>query len=165
MMIKKYLSIFCLFLLVGCGFRPMYLSENDKSVMTEASLVQVTPVAGELGYLVTLSLRDRLNASQTDDKKYTLDVVFQDPVSFNQSIRSDNFASLENMNLTVTYQLIDKKTNKVLVSSSLNANGLYNLVKEPYATVVAKDKLYHNLAEMLADDIATHILAYFKGVQ
>ena len=82
----------------------------------------------------------------------------------NQSIRSDNFASLEKMNMKASYQLIDIEKNKSVISSTIDANGLFNLIKEPYATTVAQENLYQNLIKSLAENIATHVLAYLKGL-
>lgn len=159
----KYIMLFCGFLLVGCGFQPLYVAHENTLQQTAA--VQIEPISGQGGYQAGLILQKRLNPKSIQvPKKYKLIVDIHQPTYSNQSIRSDNFATLEKMMLKATYQLKDIQKNQVVISSSVDSNGMYNLVRDPYATVVAKDKLYDNLVRAMADDIATHILSYFKGV-
>jgi hypothetical protein len=66
--------------------------------------------------------------------------------------------------MKATYQLIDIQKNKSVISSTIDSNGLFNLIKDPYATTVAQENLYQNLIKVLAENIATHVLAYFKGL-
>lgn len=153
---------FC-FLLSACGFQPLY--GNRDVVLEQAATVQIEPIAGEGGYQMGLILQDKLNPKQLNlAKKYRLTVILSQPTLLNQSIRSDNFASLEKMNMKATYQLIDIKTNKAVISSAIDSNGLFNLIKDPYATTVAQENLYQNLTRLLAENIAIHVLAYFKGI-
>ena len=153
---------FC-FLLSACGFQPLY--GNRDSIFEQAATVQIEPIAGDGGYQIGLILQDKLNPKQLNlPKKYRLTVTLYNPILLNQSIRSDNFASLEKMNMKVSYQLIDIQNNKDVISSTIDANGLFNLIKEPYATTVAQESLYQNLTKVLAENIATHVLAYFKGL-
>ena len=153
---------FC-FLLSACGFQPLY--GNRDVVLEKSATVQIEPIAGDGGYQIGLILQDKLNPKQLNlPKKYRLTVILSQPTLLNQSIRSDNFASLEKMNMKVSYQLIDIQNNKDVISSTIDANGLFNLIKEPYATTVAQENLYQNLTKVLAENIATHVLAYFKGL-
>ncbi|MBQ7413483.1 MAG: hypothetical protein IJV07_04350 [Alphaproteobacteria bacterium] len=150
-----------LFLLSGCGFQPLYTQKE--TLINQTAAVQINPIAGNGGYQMGLILKDKLNPDDIQvSKKYKLTVVLQQPKYANQSIRSDNFASLESMMLSADYQLTDLSNQKTLISSSVNSNGLFNLIKDPYATVVAQDKLYDNLIQLMGNDIAMHVLSYFK---
>ena len=159
----KYIVLYLGFLLVGCGFQPLYISHED--TLNQAASVQIDPIAGQGGYETELILQKRLNPEQKAvAPKYRLSVVLNQPTYTNQSIRSDNFATLEKMSVSATYKLKDIQKNQIVISSSVDTNGMFNLVKDPYATVAAKEKLYDNLIRAMADDIAMHILSYFKGV-
>ena len=68
------------------------------------------------------------------------------------------------MYVQANYQLTDIQNNQVLIDSFVGTSGLFNIISEPYATIVAQDKLYQNLIQTLSDEIAQHILSYFKGV-
>ena len=162
MMYGKVIALCFGLLLAGCGFHPLY---GDKTELLEqTAAVQVQPIAGEGGYQMEMILKDRLNPNhQHVQQKYRLSVTLEKPTYVDQSIRSDNFASLESMNIRVFYQLTDAEKNTVLINSSVDSNGMFNLIKDPYATVVAQDKLYDNLIRLMADDIATHVLSYFSG--
>ena len=159
----KKIFVLCAFLLASCGFHPLY--GNQGEVMTEVEAVQIEPISGEGGYQFEMVLKNKLNPQKEQvQKKYKLVVTLDKPTYFNQSIRGDNFASIKKMDVKANYRLIDIKTKAVLISSYVDSNGIYNLIKDPYATVVAQDKLYENLIKMMAEDVATHVLAYFKGV-
>lgn len=159
----KYIVLCFGFLLAGCGFQPLYVSHED--TLNQAASVQIDPIAGQGGYETELILQKRLNPEQIAvAPKYRLSVVIHQPTYTNQSIRSDNFATLEKMSVSATYELKDIQKNQTVISSSVDSNGLFSLIKDPYATVVAEDKLYDNLIKAMADDIAMHVLSYFKGV-
>jgi hypothetical protein len=93
-----------------------------------------------------------------------LRVQLADPVFYDQSIQGDNFASLEKIMVVADYQLVDVKTGKQLISSKVSANGSYNIVNEPYATTMAKEKMYQNLVQTLSEDIALHVFSYLRGI-
>lgn len=161
-MIKKLGLLVLGILLTGCGFRPLY-GERDR-LLSETQTVQIEPISGEGGYEFYMILKDKLNPQgQPTHPKYRLTVQLQTPTYQNQSIRSDNFATLETMNVVANYQLTRLSDGKKVISTSVKGNGLFNLIQEPYATRVAQDKLYQNVTGLLADDIATHVLAYFRG--
>ena len=160
---KSILVCLCL-MIEGCGFHPLYA--NKDVVLEKTASVQIQPIAGEGGYQMELVLQNRLNPTHKNvPPKYRLNVALKQPQYINQSIRSDNFASLETMNIQASYQLLNLENNSVLITSSVDSNGLFNLIKDPYATVVGQNKLYDNLILLIADDIATHILAYFEGIE
>ena len=159
----KYVFLCLGFLLTGCGFQPLYVSHED--TLHQAASVQIEPIAGQGGYQAELILQKRLNPEGMQvPKKYRLYVTFHQPTYANQSIRSDNFASLEKMTIKASYTLKDIQKNQTVISATVDSNGLFNLVNDPYATVSAQDNLYDNLIKMMTDDIAMHVLSYFKGV-
>ena len=161
---KKLLTLGLALLLVSCGFRPLY-GQKDQ-LLADTQTVQIEPIVGEGGYSFYMILKDKLNPQgQPTHPRYRLTVQLNAPAYQNQSIRSDNFATLESMKMTADYQLTRISDGKKVISTSVNGNGLFNLIREPYATTVAQDKLYENITALMADDIATHILAYFKGIE
>ena len=157
------IAIVCLcFLLNACGFQPLY--GHDRTVLDQTSAVQIQPIAGEGGYQMELILQNRLNPHAFQNtQKYRLTVTLSQPKYVNQSIRNDNFASLESMSIKASYQLSDIQSGAILIQSQVDSNGLFNLIDDPYATVMGQNKLYDNLIQLMADDIATHVLSYFKG--
>jgi len=160
----KYVILLGGLLLAGCGFQPLYVAHDD--VFNQTAAIQIEPITGQEGYQAELILQKRLNPEQVKvAPKYKLTVTFHSPTYSNQSIRGDNLATLEKMSIKATYKLVNIQKNKVVIESSVDANGLYNLIKSPYATVTHQEKLYDNLIQAMADDIATHVLSYFKGVK
>lgn len=163
---KQFAICLLCILVYGCGFRPLYGTAEKDEVLQGAATVAVAPVSGDGGYRLGLLLTTKLNPQQREaTKAYRLAVQIE-PVRYtNQSVRTDNFASLEQMTVSLKYQLIDLKTNKNVIASSVKANGLLNIINQPYATTVAKEKLYYDLLDNLGNDIALHVLSYFKENQ
>lgn len=165
---KKYgLMLVAVLGLVGCGFRPLYLTENNKqNIIEQTAAVAVEPISGEGGYQMELILAEKLNPKQLNrPKKYRLEVRLGAPSYSDKSLKDDNFATIEEMNVVAFYTLIQSDSGEKLVSASLNSSGLFNLIREPYATVVSKDQLYQNLIKVMSDEIALHIMSYFKGLE
>ena len=162
MRLKIGIIALLMFCISACGFRPLYWqSEEDSS---RSASVLIDPISGEGGYQMGLILKEKLNPKDIQvSKEYQLSVVLGTPQYTNQSIRSDNFATLERMDIDITYKLKRLSDEKILISSSLNSSGVYNLIDSPYATTIAKDNLYENLLKAMAEDIAVHVLSYLKG--
>lgn len=162
---RRLILLLCCFCLWGCGFRPLYMTENNIHVMQQAEQIKINPIANFGGYQMGLILQQKLNPKQINpSKKWELRVQLADPVFYDQSIQGDNFASLEKITVSADYQLIDIKTNKQLISSRVSANGSYNIVNEPYATTMAKEKMYQNLIQILSEDIVLHIFSYLRSI-
>ena len=148
----------------GCGFQPLYGFQENPEVVRESAQIEIEPVVGEGGYQMGLILKEKLNPNTLSlPKKYRLKAVIDKPSFYDQSIQGDNFASLEKMTLRVHYTLTDIENKTVLISSSSSISGSYNIIKEPYATVTAKEKMYQNLVQSLSNDIVLHMMAYLKG--
>lgn len=156
--------LLCCIGIVGCGFRPLYWAEDNTDVIQESERIRIAPIADAAGYQMDMIFRHKLNPRQVDvAKTWELRVQLAEPVFYDQSIRGDNFASLEKMTLTASYQLVNLTTQEQVISSSVSAGGSYNIINEPYATTMAKEKMYQNLVQILADDIVLHLFSYLRG--
>jgi len=63
---KQWLGlVFAAFALTGCQLQPLYSGGSGGQVATTLSAVTVTPIEGQVGWLVYNKLRDRLGAAGT----------------------------------------------------------------------------------------------------
>ncbi len=151
-------------LVSACAFKPLYMQKNE--LLKQTASVHVEPVIGDGSYQMGLIVSTKLNPQHIQvPTKYRLNIQIEKAETSNESIRTDNFATLEKMSLEIKYQLVDSVHNKEVLSSSVKANGMHSLIDQPYATEVAKDKLHQDLVNTLADDIVLHIFSYFEELE
>ncbi len=163
-MFYKKLIILSVFALSACGFSPMYRVSANETITAYTEQVQINPIPNYEGYRLKTQVTDQLNPyKKQGNKKYVLAIDLKTPTYSDQSIQNDNFSSRENVFMTAVYTLTDKQTGKVLVKSSARTVGSYNILNEPYATTVSRNKLRDDLVDNLADSIALRIIAYFKS--
>ena len=160
-MLFKKLILGYLFVLSGCGFSPLYSSNTVGEMKTEQ--VMVAPIADYNGYVLKQSIERALNPKGVNGpKNYILEVRLKSPVLSDQSIQGDNFASRKKITLQADYKLIEKATNKVLLSSSTKALGGFNVFYEPYTTYQAEKKQTEDLVQIVASNISLRVAAYLK---
>lgn len=160
---KHLWLLFALLCVSACGFTPLYRMGSQETTRETAS-IEIMPIPNEDGYHMMLDLEAKLNPEHLSiPKTYELHVILNSPIYTDQSIQGDNFASLEKITLTASYQLLQKGKKEPLLNSGVQAAGSYNIIKEPYATTVDKENLQHNLVKVLSNDIALHVTAFFKA--
>ncbi len=160
-MVFKKIILGCFFVLSGCGFSPLYYSSQEGEVQTEQVLV--APIADYNGYMLKQRIENTLNPkSVSGPKNYILEVQLDSPLLSDQSIQGDNFASRKKISLTAHYKLIDKKTSKVVLTSSTTALGAFNVFYEPYTTYQAEKSQTEDLVQIVANNISLRIAAYLK---
>lgn len=162
-MFLKNLPIFALLLLTGCGFTPMNMTDNGTNISAETEKIAIGSIPNYEGFLLKTELQNKLNPEKNDvPKEYALHIALKAPSYSEQSIQGDNFASRENVTISARFTLKDIKTNTVLLSDSTRASGAYNIVKEPYATNMARNKLKNDLIKRAADNIALRVTSFLK---
>ena len=65
---------------------------------------------------------------------------------------------------SVSYLLTESATKKVLLDDVTSLTSSYSVVKDPYATVVAQQKIEKELAQQLAEQVSLHVLGTLAGV-
>ena len=153
---KKFL--FFLLFLTGCGFTPLY-SQNQNSALKDVQ-IEVMPIAEQYGAKMRRIIQNALPVyNQEIPTRYQL--VVQPPVfsAGNRTITNDEFASMMAVTAKTTYHLISIQSGKSLFSDTLSSVSSYAVVKDPYATTVAKNHIQQELSEQLANQIVLDVLA------
>ena len=168
MIFKKSLiiGIGALFILSGCHFTPLYRKEGvkDEQVVRYTRLIRVAPIADEIGQKMRWHLLDLLNPKkEKNPPQYILKVELNRYVEREQGIRSDNTATRATMVMTAKYQLLESKTQEILIKDAVNTRASYNILTAPYATYVARREADENTVIVLSQDIALRITAFFKN--
>ena len=167
----RYILISALVILIsGCGFKPLYIQstennfysgvEQSSSIINELAQIKITPISERFGQQIRNKLLDLLTPKGVPAKaKYRLDVKLEKKTVSQQAMRDDVTATSERVNYTVSYTLYEGS--QKLLSGDSYAFVSYNLLNNPYSTTMAQKKSEENAANIIANDIALRLGAYF----
>jgi LPS-assembly lipoprotein len=147
----------------ACNFRPLYLAQGADNVATQSELaaIEIQGLGGRVGYLLRNALLDELNpASVQVPPRYVLDVSLSsraDPLA----IQLDSTITRYNLALFAVFQLRDKATSNVLVSSTVQRVSSYNVSRQPFADLTASQTAERRAAQEVATEIRTMLAVEF----
>ena len=154
---RKLAAIAGCLLLAGCGFHPMY----GQSLAPQLSSIYVEPIAERDGYELRNTLIDLLQSDgEAAGKAYRLKIILNET---SQGIALQNDATITRYNNTLDarYTLSDARGN-VLTTGSQTELSAYNVVKSPYATLVAEQDASKRAAQDVAERIHLDLGVWFR---
>lgn len=138
--------------LTGCGLRPLYGEGSSGQVATTLTSVNVTPIPGQLGWLMFNKLKDRLGTENATGARYRLDVELDDDI-VGLGIRGDRAVTRERRTLRARYKLVEAATGQVVLDATAGSDAGIDVVSSPYATVAAEQTAAERLSDAVADQI------------
>lgn len=144
--------------LSGCGLRPLYGGGNAGPVQSTLAAVQVAPIQGQSGWLVSNALRDRLHAGDATPR-YRLEVQLDDQIA-GLGVRSDDSVARERRTLRARYQLVDLATGAVLLDATAGSDAGIDVVGSEYATIAAERTALERLSGIVADQIVARVARF-----
>jgi LPS-assembly lipoprotein len=149
----------------ACNFRPLYLATGPDNTEVQADLaaIEIRGLDGRLGYLLRDALLEELNpATAGVPPRYVLDVSLSS-AAYELGIQLDNTITRYNLALTAVFQLRDKDSSNVLLSSIVSRISSYNVSRLPYADLVAAQTAERRAAQEVATDIRTRLAVLFAS--
>jgi LPS-assembly lipoprotein len=143
--------------LAGCGLRPLYGGGPDGNVRTTLSAIEVAPIQGQSGWLVSNALKDRLDHGGT--ARYRLDVQLDDQIS-GLGVRRDDSVTRERRILRARYQLVDLSNGNVVLDATAGSDAGIDVVGSEYATIAAEKTALERLSGIVADQIVARVARY-----
>jgi LPS-assembly lipoprotein len=143
-------------LLPACGLKPVYSGGSDSLVTRTLDSVEIGPIAGKAGWIMTQQLGQRLGRGGST---YRLDVALDDQLT-SFGISKDNSASRERRTLRARFQLIENATGKVVLDQTASADAGIDLTQSDYATIAAEETVLERLSIDLADQITTRLALF-----
>jgi LPS-assembly lipoprotein len=143
--------------LTGCGLHPLYSGGSSGAVATTLTRIEVGPMEGKAGWLMTNALNDRLAASGSP--LYRLEVKLDDQI-IGLGVRSDDSVSRERRTLRARYQLIDLAKGTVLLDATAGSDAGIDVVNSEYATIAAENSALERLSDIVADQIVARVALY-----
>jgi LPS-assembly lipoprotein len=146
-----------LLVLAACGLKPLYGGGGSGAVAGTLRGVEVAPIEGKSGWLVSNALKDRLAAE--DSPRFRLDVRLDDSI-IGLGVRRDDSVSRERRTLRARYQLVNLADGKVLLDASAGSDAGIDAVQSEYATIAAENTALERLSTILADKIVARVALY-----
>ena len=143
-------------LLSGCGLRPLYGGGAGGQVATTLTSVNVTPIPGQVGWLMFNKLKDRLGTGNATGARYRLDVELDDDI-VGLGIRGDRAVTRERRTLRARYKLVEAGTGQVVLDATAGSDAGIDVVSSPYATVAAEQTAAERLSDAVADQIVSRL--------
>ena len=154
---RRLLLLGALASLSACGLHPLYGGGGSGGVASALRQVQVAPIEGRSGWLMSNALRDRLASGSTP--LYRLDVRLDDDIA-GLGVRRDDSVTRERRTLRARYQLVDLASGSVLVDATAGSDAGIDVVESEYATIAAENTALERLSETVADKIVARLALY-----
>lgn len=145
-------------LVSGCGLRPLY-GGVDSPARSALAGVEVAPIAGQAGWLVATSLKDRLSAVDATTPRYRLDVKLDDRI-IGLGVRRDDSIARERRVLRARYQLVEIANGTVVLDATAGSDAGVDVVGSEYATIAAEQTALERLSGIIADQIVARVALY-----
>ncbi|WP_294357617.1 LPS assembly lipoprotein LptE [uncultured Sphingomonas sp.] len=159
---KRLLPLAALALLLGgCGLQPLYSGGSSGPVARGIGQVEIDPIEGKAGWLVTNALKDRLGAVSSGDAPYRLVVKLDDQIR-GLGVRRDNSVTRERRTLRARYQLVDASQGTVVLDQTAGSDVGVDVVQSDYAVVAAENTALERLSVIIADQIVARLALYAR---
>lgn len=152
---KRLANLALIALLSGCGLQPLYSGGGSGAVATSLTQIEVAPIEGKSGWLMTNALNDRLSVGRTTPL-YRLEVKLEDKIS-GLGVRGDNSVARERRTLRARYQLLDLANGAVLLDATAGSDAGIDVVGSEYATIAAENSALERLSGIVADQIVSRL--------
>lgn len=150
--------------LPACGYRPLYATDsNGGSVATDLSNIAIQEPGTRLGQ----QLRNRLlstmrPAGQEGQDLYRL-VLTPGATDIVQADQGLGGVKRHQLRLTVSFDLYENKTGKIVKSGKSQSNIGYDTVYQPVADMQAKDNATERAVLETSTDIRNRLAAYMSS--
>ncbi|MBB3034196.1 LPS assembly lipoprotein LptE [Alteriqipengyuania lutimaris] len=149
--------LLCALALPACGLQPIYAGASGSGAVADLSAVEVAPIEGRTGWLVSTALEDRVSLRQGDAApRYRLDVQLDESLQ-SLGLLSDETVTRERRVLRARYQLVDLSSGAIVLDATAGSDSGIDVVSSDYATIAAERAAAERLAQVVADQIVTRV--------
>ncbi|ODP35976.1 LPS assembly lipoprotein LptE [Sphingomonas turrisvirgatae] len=158
------LALTTLPVLSGCGLRPLYGGGEAGIVQTMLSGIEVAPIEGEAGWLISNSVRDRIEAARSGETRYRLEIKLDDQI-VGLGVRRDDVVTRERRTLRARYQLIELATGQTVLDATAGSDAGIDVASSEYATIAAEKSALERLSGIVADQIVARLARYARSTE
>ncbi len=163
MLLFKYLvALGLLFLTASCGFQPLYkVHEKQAGTSEELAKIEILAIADRLGQKLHNYLLDRITPLGAPLKPiYALDIKLN--LSKQElGVGRDETTTRAKFILSASFQLSDKRTNKIIFQANTQSANSYAIVKSEFANLSAENDAIDRAAREVSESIRSRLALYF----
>lgn len=148
--------------LSGCSYRPLYGSSADHAGVSDIlTAVAIPEPDSRVGQIIRNDLISSMQAG-TGAERYTLTLV---PTLKTTAVinRPQPAITRQAINLSVTYELLDRRTGARLQQGKTFSQASYDVIRQPFADQQAATNATERAAHEVSADLRTRIAAYFAS--
>ena len=171
---KIGLAVLVLFAVAACGFEPLYVQKTSKEdkwyfdgdfdnyVTDQMAQIKIVVTGERLGQQIKNNLLDLLTPQGVPTKpKYYLYVNPVQENEYDQALRSDITATRKRIDYKVNYYMT--QNSKEVMKGNTVSFVSYDILDNPYSTVISRKKVQQDAAKIMANDIALRLGAFFNA--
>ena len=153
--------------LSACGFTPVYgegvQASKPNSITSQLNNIDIDIIPNREGQFLRNALIDRFYSNGLpNNAAYALKVSSINERVYDFDITQESEATRQQLRLTTTMRLLDKKTNKTLLTRDLNAISSNNVLESEFSTLVTEQNSRENALNDLARQVERQITLYFS---
>lgn len=148
----------------GSGFQPLYATTSGGSrVQEKLAKVQISSMPTRVGQRIRNELIfENTGGGHADTPSYRLDIVVKEQ-TLAMLVNTTGVASSSIYAVDASFQLIDIKTKRVLLSGTSNARSAYDRYNSIYANVRALEDAQNRAAGVVAQDMKSRLTAFLSS--
>ena len=171
---KIGLAVLVLFAVAACGFEPLYVQKTSKEdkwyfdgdfdnyVTDQMAQIKIVVTGERLGQQIKNNLLDLLTPQGVPAKpKYYLYVNPVQENEYAQALRSGITATRKRIDYKVNYHMT--QNSKEVMKGNTVSFVSYDILDNPYSTVISRKKVQQDAAKIMANDIALRLGAFFNA--
>lgn len=162
---KILLTCLILPLLSACGFSPVYGTDGQSAIRTEANLqnTEIGNIPNYEGQYLRNALIDRFYRNTTpQNTRYRLTVAPIKETKRDMDVTVDSDTTRAQLRLSTSIKLQNKATGQTILERSLRSTASYNVLGSEYTNQVSEDATRRNVLDDLARQIERELTLYFN---
>ncbi len=163
-MLRRAVGLLCCgLLLAGCGYRPLYASDqNATSLAADLAGVGIAPIPDRMGYLVRTRLLNQVNPfGQRQSLVYRLEITLNEE-RIALAVQDDRTATRFDIRVLATARLIHIQSDRVVFEAASRSSASYNVVTSDFATLVTARDAEDRVADQLSEEIALKVSLFLE---
>lgn len=155
--------LFCVFLLAGCGFAPLYGDKGgaEPAVKDSLSAIAISPIPDYNGQFLRNALIDRLYFNgRPHAPKARLNVKLTSTET-NLGIQKDATSTRSQLTLHARYNLVSTETSRVLTSGAVSTIVGYSILEAQYGTLATQRDAYKRGLSELSEQLVGRLSLYY----
>lgn len=151
--------------LAACGFRPLYGGIEGQAINAQLAAIEVDTGRNRLGWVLRDQLLDDLDPdSLSVPSLYVLEIEL-DRTQRPLAIQLDNTVTRFDLTLAAFFRLRPQSGDETLYRSAVQRVASYNVLGEPFATLIAERDAERRAAVEISRAIRTLLALYFEDVE